>query len=681
MAIREKTGEPEALCPYLTEMERAKKAQIVLTTKASVLNGSKLLSNFDIIALDENSLPHLIENITIDRGITDEWLQNMDKQSDTERHPARQVVRLLQRAIETPAAEPEKTAERRRLIPALKRLAEQGGLNLSEIIGNLAGAIKHRLLNLAILEDKKQNQGQDNTEYNLQKIGLPGSQEAKNIGGTANMPEFDYEKSFTLLDSEKKIHPMRSSVDLIGIIQAELGRPEGADTRAWITAEGKIELYLPRENIIEIIHGKGDRKKPITIFMDATPSPLLKVMFPEIREKKITVPEFKRVRQYADHLFTPAALANPDKKLLSVVAAEGARRITETGATQPALFTHKVRREDLTERISASLPPGITIQPGHYGRDTKGLNAFINADYIAIVGHYMPPLDEITAQIEAIRFSPTPVDQTGDEIEIRPYNYTAPDGTGRTFAIHRDRDPLKHAVTTHSRESTILQAIGRGRAALRSAENPLIVDIFGSLPLTGVKIDELVTLGQPAERKICPNLAAVNTKRRQPNVEKIEAALASPNPPKSIHELAEVTGIRSDNLRRYNVTFENPAPADTSEGYPIPSTLRLINTIIPSVEETTQPLKDSIRPESCQSSAVVATFQPAIAQGENREDKEISQPTPIMIHTPVEIPTILLKANRGTSMDSYFTEPASTRAELFPGLLPAVGPGVELWPV
>ena len=303
---------------------------------------------------------------------------------------------------------------------------------------------------------------------------------------------YDFEKPTT---QGGPVFPLRAMRDLIEAFAAELDRPEGADTRLWLTPQG-VQLCLPRQHLIAIL-----RRKTV-INLDGTPAPALRSLFPDLEEIHLPVPNALHVTQITDTLATRDSLSGEQNALRDRIAA-AVEAVTKDAAA-PVIFGHKpllAESNDSPPRLAVSNP---NAQYGWFDNQNRGLNCFSETDCLVIIGRYSWPIAELRAQVQAVRWSATPAAATTQGQRLLPYHYRAEDGTGLARWTQSDPDPDVDAMVRWSEASTILQTIGRGRAALRQDDAPLRVYLFTNLPIPELPINRMATLaelGAPLSRR------------------------------------------------------------------------------------------------------------------------------------------------------------------------------------
>ena len=474
-------------CNYLQSKELAEKRRLVAAPYPSVFNGSSELRNYDVIIADESILPALVETVVLTEEHAAEWIGRMNQLvtygiDDAYRRFTSALMIVIERGRDLGQD----------WLPALPALLE--------VCPDLPEIVLEMIDRAPVEIDEKTDR------YAFETPRLHGP---------------------------NKEAPLRLMQDLVVAVATELDRPEGADTRLWLTPAG-LKLFMVRQHLVDIL-----RKKTV-INLDATPSPLLKYLFPDIKEIKLEAAAPMVVTQVVDTLATRHQLTGTDNLRRDRIAV--ALEAITANAIAPTIFTFKGLDPNVAgdgPRLTVSNPGA---QYGHFDCETRGLNRFQDSDLIAIVGRYSAPVNELRALAQGLRFAQSPPsssvdarDSEGRPLRLRPYLWSAHDGTGRGRWSAADEDPDVDELIRWSEASTIIQAIGRGRAVLRDESNPLQVYLFTSAPIAGLAIDHLVTLNDlgapPPRRKVMPQFFTArdeyNDARRDEARAKVMSALSA----------------------------------------------------------------------------------------------------------------------------------------------------------
>ncbi len=338
-----------------------------------------------------------------------------------------------------------------------------------------------------------------------------------------------------------------------------------ADTRIWITPEG-LRLLTVRDHLLEILRGRT------VINLDATPSPLLRRLFPDLREVCYEAAAPMVVTQITDTIATRTELTgerNPRRDRI----ARALDAVTQD-AVSPVIFGFKAFDPNVTgdgPKVTVGNP---IARYGHFDGETRGVNRFSDADVLCVVGRYSAPLDELRALVQGIRFGDGPRraaiaarDARGRPLKLRPYSWRAEDGSGLARWSPADDDPDVDALVRWSETASVLQAIGRGRAVRRPADAPLRVYLFTSNPVDGLAVDHLVKLAElgapPSARGTSPAFVACIERRAAANaaasaetrgkVARAVAQLIADRTPVTARAVAALAGVRRQTL------YEDPA--------------------------------------------------------------------------------------------------------------------------
>lgn len=504
-------------CGYLEMKRRAEDEKVIAAPIASYFNGSTELRKFDVICVDESIIPALTELQTVVPQHVVDWTLRMNEIADEqrvilhgepvdtgerygERHPLRRFVNLLGMLT---ACRPEGEAWE----PALPRLRE--------CCPDLDGLIA----DLMALEPNRETR------------------------------RYPFETPHPIGTEGDGLFPLRLIRDLIEALARELARPEQSDTRLWLTPEG-LRLFLVQQHLVDIL------KMRTVINLDATPNPLLRFLFPNARTVRFDAPAPTRVTQITDLLATRRELANGRRRERLGAALE---TIT-AGARKPVIFTFKSLNPNVAgdgPRLQVSNP---AAEYGHFDKETRALNRFGEADVLAIVGHYSQPLHVVRAEVEGLRFAAATHDAAEREtLRLLPYGWRALDGSGLGRWTRADADPDVDAQIRWSEASTIIQAIGRGRATLRDERQPLEVYLLTNMPIAGVAINWLVSLDElgadPPRRTTPPDFYEQrdlrNAERQRATRERVNAALAAlaaAGEPITAAAVARQAGVHRDTL-------------------------------------------------------------------------------------------------------------------------------------
>jgi hypothetical protein len=240
---------------------------------------------------------------------------------------------------------------------------------------------------------------------------------------------------------------------------------------------------------------EGWCKAPILITDSTSELELIRAIWPQATENSCNDPLpmlHTKLEQVVNRKFAKTRCAPTDDKadpaddgddskrarmarsLYAAVLAEGLKF-----AGKPVgLITHKATEAWI--RANCPVPPWLKI--AHFG-ETNGRNDFQEVACLIIAGRSLPPAEAVTRTAEAL---------FGEAIEHRDYVthdvqiLTAPDRHGNN-AVMREQfwhpDARTEAVRRMACEGGLLQAIGRARAAQRTADTPLVIKLWTDVGL------------------------------------------------------------------------------------------------------------------------------------------------------------------------------------------------------
>lgn len=543
---------------YLASVRRCKEAQVVIAPKAAILNGSNELAEFDFIIIDEDTVGYLLECQELTVPHLDIWEEERRKLETKASLKASlktgSSLELLQHLGEDAKnddddenEEPEISLEllRQRHTP-FDELFELVKVTLKEfeLAGNQAGRVHF----MPLLHEKAVSQGADLGQL---------VRECRVILPSHRFRRYQWERPYHHHLSGKLITPLRFARDLVELIERELDNEEGGDTRLWLERRPGLEggtaivAYLPCQHLIEVLSGTRNtysnyfKLPPTVFFLDATAGPVFHLAVPGVEAIEVKVPQPLYIIQTTNSLYTGRSLQNNDGKALTKISRAIDGLVKRVGSRRPVVFSRKCFNPDFSSnrkktapaetiqaipeersnresdqgqeekeiKIAAGSAGGekeVTLQLatagvryGHFERHNKGLDDYADADFLAIVGHYSQPLDEIIAQVQAFRGrsnSLSSSERTGNW-QLKAYGWRGANGKGLARWCKTHPDPLIQKAIEHSTLASILQTIGRGRAALRAEEQPLVVALFTSLPLPCLEINELTDIYDLLEQK------------------------------------------------------------------------------------------------------------------------------------------------------------------------------------
>lgn len=164
--------------------------------------------------------------------------------------------------------------------------------------------------------------------------------------------------------------------------------------------------------------------------------------------------------------------------------------------------------EELNAKHPGFLPPGCEL--AHFGA-TRGLNRWETVATILVLGRNLPPVLAMQDQAEALlgrtvehvvpaihAGGKTPTSRPDKETRIR----TLPDGREVEITHYTHPDETTRAFLQAAMDGETIQAIGRGRAVNRGADNPLAVFVYADTYPDALPLDDVqaVTVPAPWER-------------------------------------------------------------------------------------------------------------------------------------------------------------------------------------
>jgi hypothetical protein len=460
---------------YWKGVATANQARIVLAPKASFLNNSHELAEFDVIIIDESVIEHLLENVSVTRETLALWRESMQRQAQDANQedffytgwqdscePFVKLFGLIEQAmaLQESASLEQDQNRAQKLFPFMPVLTEAARLTGSDLSG--------------IINDC---------------LAIPT--------GTKT-GRYNWERPFAQLNG-KLCFPLHFARELVTALKNELISTI-SDTRLWFNLQKEslaLAVYQPRQHLVKLLKGEiaeGEthrnqfQQAPSVVLLDATPSPVLQsyVLSQDTKIVNFEVAQHLDITQVTNSLYTKDELVAREGKALKEVS-----RMLEQESGKyrsAAIFCHKAFNPaagagplNLTAGTAAT-----RITWGHFDRDNKAMNGLSEVEFIAVVGHYCHPLDSLRAQVQAFRFGAA-VEGTHKEEKsiwkIRPYAWTNEEGKGIARRCRADGDLEVQAAIEHSEQAAILQAIGRGRPTLRSADKPLKVLVVTAIPL------------------------------------------------------------------------------------------------------------------------------------------------------------------------------------------------------
>ena len=491
-------------CPYLASLERARQADVVFAVHQSFLNAADELGAdwrddrrpAHTVILEEEFLPELVEDVSIDLGCLSDWAGGLRDQP--EMASAGQIIQVLTCALSATAA--RRQGDPIPALPLLRQAAPTFGCELETLLREVD--------TLRDDEDRRYATWPFERPYH------------RRVQGTS-----------------EPVVPLRVFADLLRVLREELAdtrRPD-QETRLWLGSQqspsGRREpallLRISRRQVI------GHLRRATLINLNATPHrQLLETVFPRVRVHERPVDHHLVITQVENSLYARSYLQQRDGKALL--------------ALQRAIDGIAIRHDRVAVFCPKALEPGEgkgrLVSPsegdlswGHFGAQTRSLNLFSGCDAIVVAGHHMWPAFQAEALVQALRWT-TRRRRRSDgppASRRRHYAFRRADGSGRGRILHAHADPLVQATLDWSTEAEITQAIGRARAVNRPPDQAAHAYIL-TAAVTGLPIDHLLSLkeliydlGQPVADSTSVRqapLAAANLSRHAEAEERIRQA-------------------------------------------------------------------------------------------------------------------------------------------------------------
>lgn len=517
-------------CPHRDADEAARRAPLVVAQASKLIHNLDILAGFHAVIWDEKLTDYLRFTLTLQRPRAAEHAGDHDYAGSLAEHrrclqffpdryplgcPTRQLIDLLEDCFHE-SLDADRSVP---LVPVLQRRAAALGVDLRSLIGTL--------------RDQYRNQLPGETPP-------PGAPVVKR--GVLDIEQFHRD------EDGKGIRPLVCLVDTVAAIAADL-ETDPRNARAYLTAAG-IEVQCFRDKAIRALRHKR------LVNLDATPPAELGRFFPKLERVDFPIAEHVELIQFTDRLYSAQQIAQPE------LAERINRRLAmEVGAG--VILTHKSADPAAAKDGAPALAvPGATT--GHFGLDDRATNAFQDCDWLAIVGHPLPPADPIRRRVQALRGwlgDPAPPLST-EETTYRPYNWRDAAGSGLAYRRRCDPDPDVQAALDDALDANLRQAIGRLRPALRSPDAPARVLLFCADP-TDYPVSALTTLAEEladtATRTVPAGFAEHNDLRADRARAVLAAALAA-YPHAGRNELARLTRLSPLTVSKYLAFQSTPNP-------------------------------------------------------------------------------------------------------------------------
>ncbi len=431
---------------YLSSKKASEKAQLVIATKESYLNNSEEISKFDAVICDEDLLNFLIEKIEIKDDVFSTWRDALAAKNI--HAPAwLGLMQIIEKAFDMLAAQPAPGFfEMLDCDAPLRAAADTLKLNYDQIIFDLQS-----------------------------QAGQSGD-------------DFYFEKPY--LQNARKVIPFRGASELLQGL-TDLHNPAQFKRDA-LSGSFSLMLTLPRTKLISIL-----REKTL-IVLDATVNPNLQNLFPNLEEICYNVDQNQHITQCVSGLYTQRDLHNSKtrekiEKAIEAFFVPGQKNLV----IMPMRFE--------SGKDALRLPLGTA--KGHWGKDERATNAYSDYDAVVLVGHPLRPIDVIKSETFAVRSAVQKLDAisagqpgqaaraTGAAEKLRLYNHIQQNGLAAGRWMKSDADPDLQAAIEHDHAASIVQAVGRLRAALRpTSQTPARILVLDAEPIGDLAVDQLATI-------------------------------------------------------------------------------------------------------------------------------------------------------------------------------------------
>ena len=308
-------------------------------------------------------------------------------------------------------------------------------------------------------------------------------------------------------------------------------------------------------NSIKLLHFRWIKKihkewKVPTLVLSATINEdLIRYLIPDCKAvTKVNVkPSHTTIRQITNRAFSKTSLCEEGSKQLQSLS-----HYIQVRATESQTRCLVVAQKEVIERIIeySNLPKNVVTT--HFNNLT-GMDTWTDVDIIIIIGRVDAKPNEVELRAEALAL--INVERIPREYPRRRAALTMSDGSigPKVYAMQFDEDLLgtpyhpnliAEEVRTHITNNELLQAMGRGRAIRRTAENPLKIDLLINIPLP-IGIDEAGTFEdfKPSKENIMASRGLILENRNQKGCNPIIQAVLS-----DIYSNTE--SVRRDYLRR-----------------------------------------------------------------------------------------------------------------------------------
>jgi len=470
-------------CPYQENRKALKEARVVVGVRHSFQHGGKLLEDFELIVIDEQSEEAFFQTTHVSAAALSVWEHRMAKKEETAAVLFPVLTAMKHALVAGPA---EGFAHVNHAVPLLPILQQ-----LDPEIGSKLYALHEHLQEI---------------KWEGHHPGIP---EQAIMGTFVDLPTSD-----EVWDGKEAI-PMRGLLALVETLRAEAQAGHAIrDTRVWVRLPygndpGGLFLVAPRAHLIESL------KKRVTVFLDATAYvPIMDRLFGgELTVYPIPVQSRVQVQFFGDALFRWQDLKDGGwryETLRHDVLRKCARfnRVLVLG------------EQASRETIEKWLPPHAEMEHWFSG-EMAGSNRYSDCDAVICIGHPREPMDELVYRIAAVRW---PDDLAGALPADRPDLFASEDilvpvpgfrdTKGRRWGrvIPYPADPDVQQYARHRFSTHVTQGVGR----IRPAETDTIKYVFLYIgePVQEMSVDRLMTL-ERSIREEDPEYLRANPYRRK----------------------------------------------------------------------------------------------------------------------------------------------------------------------
>jgi putative DNA primase/helicase len=305
-------------------------------------------------------------------------------------------------------------------------------------------------------------------------------------------------KQATFADLQKAIRKAEGNRDvarramLWAALEKLLGNPDAARSgRAEVIEHVDVETGAV-QSAVRLYDAppisKGFAELP-TLHFDATANLTLiraRVPHAELTADVVADEAYTRVIQYHSHTFGKQALTS-DMDLLVEVWFSAVSQAQLVGGNW-LIVMQKAAEEKIRgwyQNTRRTFPPFVELR--HHNA-LAGIDRYRNVRGIIVIGRTLPPPKEVE-RIAGV-LTGFAVERCGDWYPGERITLRAADGSMATVERETHPDPLAAEILRQICDDELLQIIGRGRGANRTAADPLDVVIYGRVPVP-VRVDEL----------------------------------------------------------------------------------------------------------------------------------------------------------------------------------------------